>query len=504
MRTKKFMALFAGLERAHGVYDIKKNTAAKGNKVQGSARTVLDPVTLELWEAHLKGKIGLGIIPIREDNTCCFGAIDIDTYPLDLVKLEASIKALKLPLIVCRTKSGGAHLYVFTVEPVPAKLIRDRLTEWAMLLGCGGSEVFPKQIKLASDNDVGNWINMPYFNAGKTTRYAVVKGKALTVDKFLTYMARHRVAKAVLTKFKLDEDKRIANGPPCLVQLTTMGIPSGSRNTSLFNLGVYCHLRYGDNWQTHVDSMNAYFLKPALSSREVQVIIKSLSRKSYFYTCESEPLKSICNKAVCQSRKYGIGIDTNNADPPVVLGSLTKLCTDPPIWIVDVDGIRVELETNTLLRQDRFRALCVEKINKLPPRVKAVRWEKMIHELLANVVEVEAPKDAGAEGLFWQHLRHWCTGPTIAKTKAELLAGKIWIDEEKNRTYFRVNDLIRYLNMQRFFAFDQRELWNLLRRSERGGHHTFKVKGVAVDTWWVETFIEQDSEFDIPEHKESM
>lgn len=504
MQVNKFMTLFAGLDRAHGVYNIQKTSKSQKNKVQGSAKTVLEPVTKELWGAHLKGKIGLGIIPIRSDNTCVFGGIDVDVYPLDLVELEAKVKALKLPLVLCRTKSGGAHLYLFTTAPVEAKLMRDRLAEWAMLLGYGGCEIFPKQIQLASDQDVGNWLNMPYFNAPKTTRYAISNGKALEHDKFITFAMRKRVKPEALEKFTIEEDDRIKDGPPCLAHLAKVGIPSGGRNTSLFNLGVYCRLRHGDDWQKHVDDMNVQFLKPALSSKEVQVIVKSLARKNYFYGCNTEPLKSLCNKAVCQTRKYGIGIDTDGTDPPVVLGSLTKICTDPPIWIVDVDGVRVELATNTLLRQDAFRALCVEKINKLPPRVKPARWEKMIHELLANVSEVEAPVDSGAEGLFWQHLRHWCTGPMIARTKAELMAGKIWIDEEKNRTYFRVSDLMRYLNMQRFFAFDQRELWNIIRRSERGGHQTFTVKGVEVDTWWVESFTEQDSDFDVPPTQETM
>lgn len=498
------MILFAGLERAHGIYVVKKKTASKQNKIEGTARTVLEPVTVELWKAHLEGKTGLGIIPIREDNTCYFGAIDIDTYPLDLVKLETSIKILKLPLMVGRTKSGGAHLYLFMSEPVTAKLIRDKLAEWAMLLGYGSSEIFPKQTKLASDQDVGNWINMPYFKAGKTTRYIIYKGKALTAEDFLKYAIKRRIKKETLINFSVEEDEKIQNGPPCLVQLVRAGIPAGNRNTSLFNLGVYCRLRYGDEWQKYIDELNGRFLSPALSSREVQVIIKSLSRKAYFYTCDSEPLKSICNKGVCQTKKYGIGNDTDSTASFLELKSLTKICTDPPIWIVDVDGVRMELATKVLLRQEQFRMLCVEKINQLPPRVKAARWEKMIEGLLANVIEVEAPADAGAEGLFWQHLRHWCTGPTIAKTKAELLAGKIWIDEKANRTYFRVNDLIRYLNIQRFFTFDQRELWNLIRRSGCGGHETFKIKGVSVDTWWVVSFEEQDSDFDIPEHKEDM
>jgi hypothetical protein len=48
--------------------------------------------------------------PINQDNLCKFGALDIDTYDLDHKALGAKIRKLKLPLLHCRSKSGGAHL----------------------------------------------------------------------------------------------------------------------------------------------------------------------------------------------------------------------------------------------------------------------------------------------------------------------------------------------------------------------------------------------------------
>lgn len=73
---------------------------------------------------HLEGKKGVGSIPIDENNQCLFGALDIDEYDLDLVKLFKKIKQLKLPLTVCRSKSGGAHLYIFLKEKVSATELR--------------------------------------------------------------------------------------------------------------------------------------------------------------------------------------------------------------------------------------------------------------------------------------------------------------------------------------------------------------------------------------------
>jgi hypothetical protein len=68
------------------------------------------------YAAHLSGSgTSLGLIPLLEEDTCSFGAIDVDIQgekklnePID--KLEARIRKLELPLVVCRSKSGGAHL----------------------------------------------------------------------------------------------------------------------------------------------------------------------------------------------------------------------------------------------------------------------------------------------------------------------------------------------------------------------------------------------------------
>ena len=75
----------------------------------------------------------------------------------------------------------------FTSEPVSAERMRDKLTEIKTLLGYGGSEVFPKQIQLKSQDDTGNFLNLPYFNGDDTTRYAFKQdGSAATLEEFYT------------------------------------------------------------------------------------------------------------------------------------------------------------------------------------------------------------------------------------------------------------------------------------------------------------------------------
>ena len=154
----KFSTIFDGLRLAYGTFKIEDRNA-KG-KATGKAMIVREERTEETWQMHLDGTQSVGIIPINEDNSCRWGCIDIDTYPLDHKELITKIRKLDLPLVVCRSKSGGAHCFLFTTEWISAEQMQETLQHIAASLGYGGCEIFPKQVKLFLDRgDVGNFLN---------------------------------------------------------------------------------------------------------------------------------------------------------------------------------------------------------------------------------------------------------------------------------------------------------------------------------------------------------
>ena len=122
------------------------------SKLKVSRLSKQKSVTDKHWEDHLNGiEPSLGIIPINENNECKWGCIDIDVYAeFNHKKLINKIKSMDLPLMVFNSKSGGAHIFLFTKDFVPAKLMRDKLISISAVLGFGGAEVFPKQIELKS------------------------------------------------------------------------------------------------------------------------------------------------------------------------------------------------------------------------------------------------------------------------------------------------------------------------------------------------------------------
>ena len=494
--AERFFARFTGLSKAHGRARIGTTVSEKG-KLEARGETVFTPTTVELWEQHLAGTYSLGGIPIKEDNTCTWGAVDIDNYTIDLNKVAEDVAEAGLPVIVARTKSGGGHLYAFTTEPVPAGVMRGKLMEWAILLGHSGVEVFPKQTKLAGTNDYGNWINLPYFEAAKTLRYAVVNGKHLSAEQFLDLADMIAMTPEVLTNFKHDAvtefQEWLEHGPPCLQSLAKAGFGEGSRNNGLFNIGVYLRKRYGDdNWEEKVDQYNQKFFHPPLGHKEVAHIVKSLSRKAYEYKCHDQPIVSVCNRQICFTRQFGVG--QGEGDPGVVFGPLVKIKTEPPIWIWDVDGARVELTTQELKDQGRFHSRVIEATNKWPLPVKPKQWADLVRKALDKVEQQDVPPDATQEGQMWAHLDAYCTGRSMSKRKEDLLVAKTWTDPESQRTYFSATNFKKYLEQQHL-RVDEKTLWKWL-RARGATHHFLNIKGKGLNTWSVPAFTLQSEDFD--------
>lgn len=474
-----FMSLFAGLDRAHGRYAVTRKNESK-NKMEGRATTLLEPVTVDLWEKHLKGEQGLGIIPIMDNSKVHWGALDIDRYDMNLNELEKQCKDMDLPVFLCRTKSGGAHLYVFFTEAVPAKLVRSKLAEFSVALGHPGVEIYPKQLSLASKSDVGNWLNMPYFGGEKSERFCIHFNKKLTPEAFLELANKYKISQEAFANTVPFAGESFNDGPPCLQTLASRGFAEGGRNKALFNIGVYLRLKEQDAWEPHLEEYNHKFMKPPLSSREVLALTKSVGRKDYGYTCSQDPISSVCNREVCKSRKFGIkGADE---DISLVLGSLIKVKSVPPTWIIDVEGYRLELKTEDLVNQDSFRRICVERINKFPPKVKQNVWEQMIRSKLEDLEEHDAPPDASPEGRLDYLLRSFCSNYDTARSKDELMAGNPWYDDKAKTIYFRSPDFMRHLDLQHFKEMTQREIWAFFRRL--GATHTqFHIKGQNVQCW---------------------
>jgi hypothetical protein len=496
--AEKFTKLFQGSTKAHGYFEINKNRG--DGKKQGNARTIKTAgPSITLWESHLAGEYGLGVIPIDEQNSCCWGCIDVDVYPLDHTALVTKIESLKLPLVTCRSKSGGAHIFLFTTEPVEAGEMQDTLREVAAGLGYSGLEIFPKQREVLVDRgDIGSWLNMPYFSQTTTTRYGLsVSGEALSPLDFLEFANTRKITPKELYSLTVESADDLEGGPPCLQILLKQGFPEGTRNNGLFNIGVYLKKSHPDDWENLLEEYNRKYVQPPLPAQEVLGLIQTHKKKDYNYKCSDEPIRSYCNSTKCRTCKYGVG---EAYDAPT-FSSLAKLDTDPPLWFLSVNDRRVELTTEQLQNQLRFQRACMDSLNIMPPRVKDARWQELIQHLLDNGLEIiEISQDVSVMGQFEELVEAFCTDLAQASTRDELLLGKPWTDDGK--TYFRIRDLTDYLVKNRFLDLKPNQIASRL-RDMNAEHVFFNIRGRGVNTWCIPAFTyEEEIELELPEMKE--
>ena len=378
--------------------------------------------------------------------------------------------------------------------------MQDYLTGCAALMGESGREIFPKQREvLVSRGDTGNFLNLCYHNSERTVRYAIKgDGSAASLNEFFEMYEAHVQEKLVLPKVPAKADAPASDGPPCLQALCSQGFPEGSRNNGMFSLGLYLKKAFPQAWDSKLLEYNQKYFDPPLGLQELGIIQKQLERKDYRYKCKDDPIKSFCNPSLCRQRKHGIGGDGPGSPQ---LSSLSKYASEPPLWFLDVNGKRVELETDSLFNQMFFQKACMERLNVLPPTVKKADWEQMINGLLSEMVELEqiteASEDTTITGRFNELVEEFTTHLQQGMDRDEILMGRVWTDEDNGVVYFRIKDLEAHLKRNNFGLMTAPKMAQRLRELS-GEPLALHLKGRTTRVWRLPVFASQDSPFDSP------
>ena len=421
---ERFKNIFTGLERAHGV-TIAEDTNGNGTKIKGKSFVKRQPVTDELWQKHLDGKENLGIIPINDDNQCKWGCIDIDSYAeFNHKKLISKINNLNLPLLVCRSKSGGAHVFLFTFDYVAAKTMRDKLVQIRAVLGYSNSEVFPKQTELKSQDDTGNFLNLPYFNSLNSVRYAFdAEGKAVSLLGFYDAYEKIKITSKQLESLEIKRpDSEFNDGPPCIEALTQNKLDDG-RDRVMYQYVIYAKKKWPSNWQDKVFEFNYKYFSVPLDQKIILGKIKNNEKNDFHYKCNEEPMCNVCDKKLCKSRKYGIGEE-------VLFPNLTDLQVidlEDPYYYLNVDGERLKLESVKHLRQQSlFQEACMVQLKNRPPSLKEKDWVLITNILLNNAEVTEPAAGLRTEDQLQNHLQEYCLNRTQLDSKEDLPRGGTW------------------------------------------------------------------------------
>jgi len=461
--------------------------------------TAKGAVPPESYQEHLNGETGLGLVPILDDDQCLWGAIDIDAHgdepEVDLVGLETEVRSQDLPLMVCRSKSGGAHLYVFCSEPIPAKTLRFALSKWAAKLRQPGAEVFPKQDKLIGsgvDKQLGNWINLCYFDAESPDclRFCVEGGKRIPLEYFVDLAESRRVSAAILVE-KSEESH--AGAPPCISRMLSEGVAAGYRNEALYSIAIYLKQAFPETWRDRAFDINARNFSKPLNHSEAKKVIDSVARRVYRYKCKEEPIRSLCNSSICVNRKFGITKEESsilNIGEHPEYGPLKKYMTDPVRWGLSVNGVEVHMTTSSLMDHRNIRESIAEKLTLIVPPMKADKWLSILQTVMSEAVIIDTPDEASGHGLVWQHLMQFLQRADLdapgndTTTRGMLLRGVpvVQLKGEERFIYFRGSDFVTYLRKNRAEELRGPNLWFALK--EHGVTHGSLRIGQDVRQVW--------------------
>lgn len=475
LQAARLGKLFAGNERSSGRFDPDRERAF----------TEYTPIDQADLEGHLRGEMGIGVVPIKDDDTCSWAAIDIDNHDTDedlpLAEVAEKIALKKLPLIPCRSKSGGIHCYLFLEKPQPATRVRIFMTGWAALLGYAGSEVFPKQGRLTEGKDgkksLGNWINLPYLGGESTMRYAYVDGKKLSLIEFLDHAEKARISEHKLRALSVVEHP---DAPPCVQQMYAKGVAQGYRNEALYNIVVYLKKADPNGYPTKAAEANTSVFAKPLPRAESQRTVASAARPDCTYRCNEEPIRSLCDRETCVTRKYGISSGDlerlNTVDALPIFTDLVKYMTEPVRWEFKINGVTItNIGTIQLLDWRAMRELIADRLTRVVPMIKAQEWERILQPLMATARIIEAPDDASVAGVIRSRLREFAS-------KTDLLSrGE---DKSERQALLRGMPVVQVAGGERCVVFRGEDFVNFLKRTRteelKGVNLWFAVKGIGV------------------------
>ena len=455
---KRYIKYFDGYREAYGLADFE-HEEAKIDPESGKKRPVyrwnFEPLTEEIYNSHVEGKISIGIQPCNTDKEARLGVIDID--PKDYADFDKKffidkIQEFDLPLIPVESKSGGLHLWIFIDEFMSAKDIVSFLTNLLPLFKLKpNTEIFQKQTELTRDESTGKigpgqFINLPYY--GGERKGLNVDGTSFTLDNFLQLIEANTVSKNDLQQITEGIDKKIyegvngdfIDGPPCMAVLSKLSKEKNfdGKDRFMYNYHVLVKMKYPDTWEDKVKNAPVKYFEEihgnAWTDQKLKAKIKSWAKTEKGYTCNQDPLFEHCKKGICVKKKFGVLSGSKGSYP--ALTNLRKIeIFEEPEYEFDVtkpDGIgkaTVHCKSIEHLNDQRKRRNAIAKAaGFLPPLIKGDAEQTVMDELYKTQTTVSPPIGTSPKEKLHDVLHTKINGPK-ATTDAAFKTGSVLIEE---------------------------------------------------------------------------
>ena len=445
---KRYIKFFDGYRSAYGLADFE-HEEAKVDPESGKKKPVYrwnyEPLTEQVYQSHLEGKISIGIQPCNQDSEARLGVIDVDPTDYDNFNKKFFIDVIQdyeLPLIPIESKSGGLHLCLFMDQFTDAKAVKSFLTNLLPLFKLKPSnEIFPKQTELTREEETGKlkpgqFINLPYYGGQRCALNT--DGTLFQLDKFLELVEANLVSKDQLKIITENIDKKIyegtdadlMDGPPCLADISKISKKDGfdGKDRFMYNYHVFAKMKYPDGWEQKVKNAPVKFFEErhanAWDDKILVAKLKSWKRSDKGYTCTQSPLSDFCKKGICVKKRFGVLAGSKGSYP--ILTNLRKIeIFEEPEYEFDItkpDGIAtatVFCRSIEHLNDQRKRRNAIAKAaGFLPPLIKGDEEQRVMDDLYKTQKTVQPPIGTSPKEKLHDVLHSKINGPKATNDAA--------------------------------------------------------------------------------------
>ena len=319
-----YTQLFTGRTDVYGTHD----------PVTGRGWQVKEPVTRSVIQSHLRGDRPYGVYLLQQDKTPAVVA-DFDNDGFDPVAaFVAAAAKLGISAYIETSKAKGFHAWVFFTRPgVSARKARTVMQLILRQIGQEQTEVFPKQDRLDSNTQYGNFINAPLFwghmKRGRTV--FIDQDRKPYPDQWAFLAAIQRVPEALLDQV-IREHRPLGTRPealpgvrrtpspplgtfglrPCAQRMLAEGCTDNQR-VACFRLAVQLR-KAGLPLDSTVAVLRAWAKKnkpdngkPIISPSEIRSQAKGAYRDRAYRACgcEEVAIKPFCDSACSLLRNDG-------------------------------------------------------------------------------------------------------------------------------------------------------------------------------------------------------
>jgi len=476
-------------------------------------RKIPQPLTDEIYQEHLQGKITISIYTITEENTCFYGMFDFDDRSQiakeRLLVLFRLMKHYRLPALIEPSGSKGIHLWTFfdniraekayhlmhlLVRKAADEMLLSR-DEFLRLTQNRVIEIFPKTPRISPDTPFGFAAKLPWGKhptTGKRTLFVdeafqKIENQEGIFDNITP--AKENLIDEIIEDLeeKPEKEKTFEEMPfqlseflPCFRNFVAKGISQGFRNEALFHATI--HLKR-HNWsESQIVSFLAKFrhaCDPLLPESEFHRLIKSAlkGKGGQGYSnlgCDN----SLWSSNYCSEEARGICSVYARGQYPVTLVRWVK--SNPPVYYIKYRDQVLDkpLTSKQVLTPDAVRLIIFEKFGERPFLPSRKEWELYI----ANEVQ-KTPAEEPAEEMADSEFKIKYTIITIlseavqrgkiAEKARELDEGRIC--ETDNSIYFRPHALLRDLS-RKDISINLSQLWAFLRKLN-GAEAIIEIEG---------------------------